>query len=130
METERKVYNLIPALEAYPVSQALKVGDTIYLSGNVAFTEAGEFVGENDMMAQTRQVYKNITKTLAHFGASLKNIVEVFVFVTDIDRMEEVVEVTKDIYGEQTYPPVSVGVEVRRLSLPEMLVEIKVTARL
>ena len=127
---EREVYSLYPDIEQeYAISRAIKVGSAIYLTGMTAFNEAGEIVGIDDMQAQFRQIYSNMQKALQHFGADLDHIVEQYVFTTDINRIGECVTVVKDLWGEGIYPT-AVGVEVSKLAMPEMLVEVKATAHL
>ena len=74
----------MPWEKEYGYSQAVKVGDTIYLSGQVSHDDSGNIVGLRDMEAQMRQAYTNIQKVLAQYGATIDNVVDV-VFVTDMD---------------------------------------------
>ena len=60
----------------YGYSQTMKVGDTIYVSGQVAHDDNGKIVGEGKMEVQMRQAYSNIHKVLAQYGATIDNIVE------------------------------------------------------
>lgn len=128
MRNRPKVFHLFPELERrYAMSRAWQVGDIIYLSGFTAFNEEGKIVGPGDMGEQFRQIYRNLAQTLAHFGVGLHHVIEQYVFVTDIDRIDEGIAVVRELW-EGHEPPVAVGVEVKRLALPEMLVEIKATA--
>jgi len=128
MSVKPEVFHLFPELEkSYGMSRAWKVGDIIYMSGFTAFNAGGIIVGPGDMGAQFRQIYANMQQTLQHFGVPLNHIIEQYVFTTDISRIEEGVAVIKELWGDNE-PPVAVGVEVRRLAMPEMLVEIKATA--
>lgn len=123
-----EVFNLFPELEkSYAMSRAWKVSGMIYMSGFTAFNEIGEIVGVNDMAAQFRQIYRNMDATLRHFGTGLHHIVEQSVYVTDIGRIGEGVGVIKELWGDNPYPA-AVGVEVKSLAMPEMLVEIKAIA--
>ncbi|MBW2370241.1 MAG: RidA family protein [Deltaproteobacteria bacterium] len=129
MTIEKEVFHLYPEIDReYGLSTAWKVDDTIYMSGITALNENGEVVGVDDMGKQFRRIYTRIRQVLEHFGATLENIVEQTVFVTDISRVGEGIAVIKELWGANEYPP-AVGVEVKRLASPEMLVEIKVTAR-
>jgi enamine deaminase RidA (YjgF/YER057c/UK114 family) len=69
----------------YGYAQAVKVGDTIYLSGQISHDEQGNIVGAGDMEAQMRQAWANIEKVLAQYGATVDNVVDEVVFATDID---------------------------------------------
>lgn len=126
--TNPEVFNLFPELEeSYGMSRAWKVSDMIYMSGFTAFNDAGEIVGVNDMSLQFRQIYRNMSATLNHFGAKLHHVVEQTVYVTDIGRIGEGIDVVKELWGTNPFPA-AVGVEVQSLALPEMLVEIKASA--
>lgn len=78
----------MPWEQEYGYSQAVKVGDTIYLSGQISHDETGEIVGVGDVETQIRQTYANIKKLLAEYGASLENIVDETWFVTDIESAD------------------------------------------
>src|SRR5712691_3199621 len=55
--------------DGLPLAQARQIGNTIYVSGQVAYDAAGQLVGEGDMKAQTRQVFANIKAVLTAAGA-------------------------------------------------------------
>jgi 2-iminobutanoate/2-iminopropanoate deaminase len=59
----------MPWEQEYGYSQAVKVGDTIYLSGQVSHDDTGNIVGLGDMEMQMRQAYANVQKMLAQYGA-------------------------------------------------------------
>ena len=63
----------------------MKVGDTIYVSGQVSHDDTGKIVGLGDMEAQMRQAYTNIQNVLTQYGATMNNIVEEILFVTGMD---------------------------------------------
>jgi 2-iminobutanoate/2-iminopropanoate deaminase len=58
----------------YGYSQAVKVDNTIYVSGQVSHDDKGNIVGRGDMEAQMRHAYENIEKVLAQYGATMENI--------------------------------------------------------
>jgi len=68
----------------YGYSQAVKVDNTIYVSGQVSHDDKGNIVGRGDMQVQMRQAYANIEKVLAQYGATIDNIVDEVPFVTDM----------------------------------------------
>jgi enamine deaminase RidA (YjgF/YER057c/UK114 family) len=119
----------MPWEKEYGYSQAVKVGDTIYLSGQISHNETGEIVGVGDVEAQIRQAYVNIKKLLAEYGASVENIVDETWFVTDIEAGDAVAgKLRKEIYSGIPVVALTV-VEIKRLAFPELLVEIKCVAR-
>ena len=107
-------------------SRAVRVGDTVYVSGTVAWGDDGRLVGAGDMYAQAKQVIRNIEKALAQAGASLDDVVRTRIYVTDIARLEEAARAHGEAFGE--IRPASTMVEVPALAEPEMLVEIEAIA--
>jgi 2-iminobutanoate/2-iminopropanoate deaminase len=75
----------MPWEKEYGYAQAVKVGDIIYLSGQVSHDDTGNIVGPGDMEAQMRQAYANVRKVLAQYSATMDNIVDEILFVTDMD---------------------------------------------
>ena len=130
MTISKEVKNLnMPWEKEYGYSQAVKVGNTIYLSGQISHNETGEIVGVGDVEAQIRQAYVNIKKLLAEYGAGLENIVDETWFVTDIEAGDAVAgKLRKEIYSGIPVVALTV-VEIKRLAFPELLVEIKCVAK-
>jgi enamine deaminase RidA (YjgF/YER057c/UK114 family) len=125
---EEKNLNM-PWEKEYGYSQAVKVGDTIYLSGQISHNETGEIVGVGDVEAQIRQAYVNIKKLLAEYGASVDNIVDETWFVTDIESASAAaVKLRKEVFSGIPVVALTV-VQIERLAFPELLIEIKCVAR-
>ena len=106
-------------------SHAIKVDKTIYLAGMVGFDEQRNVVA-GGFEAQTIKTFENIKLTLEAAGASLKDVVKLTVYVTDMDNIARF----REIRGRYFSPPMpaSTGVEVFSLILPELLVEIEAIA--
>ncbi|MFT6827151.1 MAG: 2-iminobutanoate/2-iminopropanoate deaminase, partial [Roseivirga sp.] len=69
-----------------PYSQAVKAGDTLYISGQIPFDEAtGEMINEN-ITEETHQVMKNIEAILSSAGMSFENIVKCSIFIKDMSQ--------------------------------------------
>lgn len=107
-------------------SQGVKVGNTIYVSGQVGMDKAGNVVGKGDMRAQARQTIENIRAVLAAAGATLDDVVKVTMFVTDMALAPLAREVRMEVFTK--YPPASTGVEVKALAHPDLLIEIEAVA--
>jgi enamine deaminase RidA (YjgF/YER057c/UK114 family) len=112
-------------------AQGVRVGNALYLSGQVGVDAQG--VAGADLPAQIELAYANIQRVLAKFGATLENVVDETLFVTD---MQELLSQAEDIYArrQQAFgrpPEVSqTVVQVAALLLPELKVEIKCIAQL
>jgi enamine deaminase RidA (YjgF/YER057c/UK114 family) len=125
---EEKNLNM-PWEQEYGYSQAVKVGDTIYLSGQISHDETGEIIGLGNVEAQMRQAYVNIKKLLAEYGAGLENIIDETWFVTDIEAASAAaVKLRKEIFSGNPVVALTV-VQIERLAFPELLIEIKCVAR-
>ena len=106
-------------------SHAVKVANTIYLAGMVGFDEQRNIV-EGGFEAQTIKTFENIKLVLEAAGASLKDVVKITVYVTDMDDIIKFRESRARYFSPPM--PASTGVEVSRLILPELLVEIEAIA--
>ena len=126
---ERKVFRSGPYAEL--IAQAVQVGDVIYLSGQVGVDEQGD--APDSLVAQTTLAYEHVKAVLAEFGATLHNVVEETVFVTDITQtmaqVQEVFAARAAAYGGR--PDVTQTlVAVSALVDPAFKIEIKCTAHL
>jgi enamine deaminase RidA (YjgF/YER057c/UK114 family) len=119
----------MPWENEYGYSQAVKVRDTIYLAGQVSHDDKGNIVGPGDMEAQMRQAYANIEKVLAKYGATIHNVVDEVLFVTDMDAAYAArVKCRQEIFSGN--PEVaSTIVQIQRLAFPELMIEIKCVAK-
>jgi len=96
-----------------PYSQAVRVGDWLYLSGSLGIDPAtGEFV-PGDAAAQARKALENMGQVLAAAGATFDQVVKTTVFMADMDDFVPV----NAVYGEffTGTPPARSAVQVARL---------------
>ncbi len=112
--------------ESFLIAQGYRAGGLIFLSGQASINDEGSLVGVGDFPAQVVQTFANITKLLERAGSSLSKIVKVTIYVTDISRFPEIVELRR-YYFTPPYPADTI-VEVASLALPELLIEVDVTA--
>ena len=107
-------------------SRAVKVGNTVEVTGTVAVDDNSNLVGGDSAYEQTRYVIQKIEKVLERAGASLKDVVRTRIFVTDISRWEEYGKAHGEFFKD--IKPCTSMIEVKGLIDPEYLVEIEATA--
>ena len=84
-------------------SQAVRAGDTVYLSGQIPFDPATMQLVSGDIEAEIRQVFENLKAVAEAAGGSLANAVKVNVFLTDLGHFAKVNEIMAT-YCAQPYP--------------------------
>ena len=89
-------------------THVVKVGNTIYIAGQVAQDERGQLVGAGDFVAQANQVFGNLGKALRAAGADFRNLVKITVFVNAVPGFSEHPEIANGasdlfvaVFGEQ-----------------------------
>lgn len=108
-----------------PLSQAIRHGDTLYVSGNVPVDPETSELVDGDVGEQTDQVLSNIKAILEEAGTSMDNVVRAGVFLTDMDKFSDM----NDVYQQYMSKPYPARTAVRaEMANPDILVEIDVVA--
>ena len=115
-----------PSRFGSPTALGVKVGDQVFVSGMLAWDTERRIVGVGDVKAQTRKALENIDATLKAAGGSLRNIVKITFYLTDIRDKTAVWEVRKQMFGD--HRPASTLVEVSHLVDPEGKLEVEAVA--
>lgn len=96
-----------------PYSQAVKAGDTLYVSGQIPLdAESGEMINGN-ITEETHQVMKNLDAVLTAAGMSFENVVKCSIFIKDMNQFGAINEAYGMYFKEN--PPARETVEVARL---------------
>lgn len=86
-----------------PYSQAVKVGDTVYLSGQIALDPQSKEMIDGDVVAQTNRVFQNLAAVAEAAGGTLNDAVKVNISLTDLNDFARVNDVMKQFFNEP-YP--------------------------
>jgi 2-iminobutanoate/2-iminopropanoate deaminase len=114
---------------AEPISHytdAVRVGELLFVSGCVPVDPEGRLVGGEDVVAQARQTFANLGAVLEAGGSSFADVAKVTVFLTDVDDRPKINPVRQEFFGDAR--PASTLVEVSRLAVPGARIEVEAVA--
>ena len=109
-------------------TDAVRFGDTLYISGVAALDAKGELVGGDDVAAQARKTLENMDLILKAAGASFADVLKVTVYLTDVNDRLAINPVRKVFFGNAR--PASTLIGVNELAIPGMKIEIEEVAGL
>ena len=113
---------------SFGYSQAVRLGELVFLSGQVAWDEKGRVVGGPDARRQTEQAFSNVRAVLEAAGSSLDRVAKLTIFATSRDYLAAIREVRHEVFDRVGHYPASTFVVVSGLATPELLVEIEAVA--
>ena len=112
--------------EPFHLAQGYRVGDLLFISGQAAIDDEGRIVGPGDFDTQAKQAFANLERALRAGGSSLRNVVKVTIFLTDMSYFDRIVEL-RGQYFSAPYPADTI-VEVSSLYSREAMIEIEAVA--
>ena len=107
-------------------TDAVRVGDLLFVSGCVPVDADGRLVGGDDVVEQARQTFANVGAVLDAAGSSFADVAKVTVFLTDVDDRTKINPVRQQAFGATR--PASTLVEVSRLAIPGAKIEVEAVA--
>lgn len=107
-------------------SDAFLADRFIFVSGQLPVDEEGRLVGGDDVAAQARAVFENIRTILEQAGASLKDVVQVNLFLLDVQDIPRIAGVRRELFGE--HRPASTAVGTTGLLVPGAKLEVNAVA--
>ncbi|KOT46531.1 endoribonuclease L-PSP [Streptomyces caelestis] len=113
----------VPAESDFGYAQAIRSGELIHVSGQLAFDEAGEFLHAGDFAAQLERTHANMDRVLGHYGATRNQIVSQTLYAVDL-RHNAVAAAEGNLAYFGDHRPAATVVGVTELTLPGQVVEI------
>ncbi len=115
-----------PWAKKYRITPGIRIGDTVYTSGQVALDADGNLVGGDDVGAQSRRVFENVRAVLAEAGATMDDVVKITTFLTDVSRFAEFAAARAEAFPNRI--PASPVIGTPALVQPALLVEVEAIA--
>lgn len=94
-----------------PYSQAVQVGDTVYLSGQIPLDPATMELVEGGIDTQARRVFDNLRAVLGAAGGDMENIVKLQIYLTDLGNFATVNEIMQEYFSEPYPARAAIGVK-------------------
>jgi reactive intermediate/imine deaminase len=117
----------MPWEEEHGFSQAIRSGNTLYISGQLSHDMGANFIGEGDFELQVRTTLENLDRVLQAHGASRNQIVATTVYVKNLrEHFKNINRLHKEYFGD--HRPTSTLIGIAELALPQQLVEIAAVA--
>jgi 2-iminobutanoate/2-iminopropanoate deaminase len=113
---------------AFAYSHAVRMGELIFVAGQVAIDVHGNLVGKGDIREQTEQVFRNLAAVLHGAGSGMEKVGKLTVLTTRIEHRVVIHEIRSRIFSEIGYFPASTLAVVSSLASPDWLVEIEAVA--
>ena len=109
-------------------SHAVRMGDLIFVSGQVSQNINGEIVGKGDPRAQAEQIFMNLEAVLRATGSGLNRIGKLNILTTSLDYLPAIRDVRDRHFGPLNHTPASTVAVISSLAHPDYLIEIEAIA--
>lgn len=110
----------------YLLSQAIRAGNLVFVSGQAGYGDDGAIVGNEDFDLQADQAFRNLRRALLAGGSSLDKVIKVTIFLTSMTHFGKIVELRRKWFS-LPYPADTI-VEVSALYTPDAMIEIEAIA--
>ncbi len=111
--------------EPYLLSQGIRFGDLLFISGQAGAGDDGR-IADGGFLAQGEQAFANLRRALEAGGSSLRDVVKVTIFVTDMGHFQDVVALRRKFFSAP-YPADTIA-EIKALYDPRAMIEIEAIA--
>ena len=111
--------------EPYLLSQGIRFGDLLFISGQAGAGDDGCIV-DGGFLAQGEQAFANLRRALEAGGSSLRDVIKVTIFVTDMGHFQDVVALRRKFFSAP-YPADTIA-EIKALYDPRAMIEIEAIA--
>ncbi|MEM5274528.1 RidA family protein [Cupriavidus taiwanensis] len=110
----------------YLLSQAIRAGGLLFVSGQAGVGDDGAIVGRGDFDAQAEQAFRNLRRALQAGGSGLDRVAKVTIFLTSMEHFPKIVALRRKWFSAP-YPADTI-VEVSALYAPDAMIEIEAIA--
>src|SRR4029077_13552235 len=111
----------------WPYSHGWKVGNLLFIAGQVALDEELRLIGTGDAEEQTRQVWRNIQAVCEKAGGKVTDVVRVSTYLAEVADVDAVHRARREFFPDGDYP-VATMLQVAKLGLPGLLLETEAMA--
>lgn len=126
MKQAKRIHMTPDNYAPFNIALGYRVGNLVFVSGQAAIDDQGKVVGAGNFDAQAEKAFDNLRRVLEAGGSSMKKIVKVNIYLTDMTHFPKIVALRAKHFSKP-YPADTI-VEVRGLALKELMIEIEAMA--
>ncbi|CAN5469152.1 RidA family protein [soil metagenome] len=129
MNDDRNRIELIQPVGMYRAltyDHASRVGNLLFVAGQVGRDASGDLVGPFDPVAQARQAFENLRTILEHAGGGFEHVAKVTTYYVDPAEIDAITEIRREYSGD--HRPPHTGLVISMLGSPEVRFEVEAVA--